>query len=100
MLDLTPEQLAIVQEILKRHVPERTVWAFGSRVKNTAKETSDLDLAILGDKSLSSIQRTGLTEDFDESLLPFKVDVVEWANLGPEFREIITQKNITLQHPF
>lgn len=36
-LDLTPEQWRIVREILRRHVPDRAVWAFGSRVKGTAR---------------------------------------------------------------
>lgn len=38
MLLLTPEQLRMVKEILKRHVPDCTVWAFGSRVKGTSKK--------------------------------------------------------------
>jgi predicted nucleotidyltransferase len=97
MLDITQEQLAIVKEILKRRVPERTVWAFGSRIKGTAIKTSDLDLVILGDEPLSSKQRADLVDDFDESLLPFKVDIVEWGRISPEFREIIDKKNITVQ---
>jgi hypothetical protein len=31
-LAATPTELAIVTTILGRHVPEREVWAFGSRV--------------------------------------------------------------------
>jgi predicted nucleotidyltransferase len=46
VLDLRPDQLQIVQHILQRRVPTFDVWAFGSRVKGTAKPYSDLDLAV------------------------------------------------------
>ena len=48
-IELSAEQLEIVQDILRQHVPEREVWAFGSRAKHTAKKFSDLDLAVMGD---------------------------------------------------
>lgn len=48
-LDVTDAELAIV----RAHVPDWAVWAFGSRVRGTAKPYSDLDLAVLGDERLS-----------------------------------------------
>ena len=48
-LDLDPRDLAAVRAILRRHVPEFAVRAFGSRVRGTARRTSDLDLAIMTD---------------------------------------------------
>ncbi len=48
-LQIAPEHAAIVHAILQKNVPDREVWAFGSRVKGTAKPFSDLDLAIIGD---------------------------------------------------
>jgi predicted nucleotidyltransferase len=52
MIDLSPHFLTTVKSILERRVPEREVWAFGSRVKATARKFSDLDLAILGETPL------------------------------------------------
>ena len=46
-LDITPENLQIVQQILQQHIPHYPVWAFGSRTKGTAKPYSDLDLAVI-----------------------------------------------------
>jgi len=40
-LDLSAAHLAIVCDILKRHIPHYTVWAFGSRVTGNAKPYSD-----------------------------------------------------------
>ncbi|MBF0612488.1 MAG: nucleotidyltransferase domain-containing protein, partial [Magnetococcales bacterium] len=41
LLDIRPDHLKMVQEILKKHLPDQEVWAFGSRVKGTAREYSD-----------------------------------------------------------
>jgi predicted nucleotidyltransferase len=88
-LDLTPKQLAIVKQILQKYVPQHDVWAFGSRVKNTAKPYSDLDLAVITDHPLSLTVQAKLAEAFTESDLPFRVDIVDWATTSDSFRRII-----------
>lgn len=96
-LDIAPEYLSIVQSILKNNVPQRTVWAFGSRVKGTAKPYSDLDLAVIGDTPLSWAELAGLTDDFSNSDLPWKVDIVDWANTSEDFRKIIASEKTVVQ---
>jgi predicted nucleotidyltransferase len=97
MIDLSPQALATVKSILERRVPDREVWVFGSRVKGAARKFSDLDLAVLGETPLSLISLATLADDFDDSDLPFKVDVVDWALVSPAFREIIRQEAAVLQ---
>lgn len=89
MYELSPQQLEIVRTILKRHLSGREVLVCGSRATGTAKEFSDLDLVVMGDEPLTLRQRALLEQDFDESVLPFKVDVVDWASTQESFREII-----------
>lgn len=96
-LNISQEEWHIVQSILKQHIPQRTVWAFGSRVNGHAKPYSDLDLAILGDEPLSLAEHAALTDDFSESNLPWKVDLVDWCLIGDEFREIIKQGYFVIQ---
>jgi predicted nucleotidyltransferase len=96
-LDLRPDYLAIVQQILLRHVPDREVWAFGSRVKGTARDASDLDLCIRGDASMGFEQLGRLRDAFSTSVLPFRVDVVDWATTTEGFRGIIEQDRVTVQ---
>lgn len=96
-LELRPGELEIVRDILRRHVPERAVWAFGSRVQGKAKPYSDLDLAVLGEQPLALSIRAELVEEFSESDLPFKVDVVDWATTSERFRQIIRKKYVVLQ---
>jgi len=40
----------MVRDILHRSVPNRSVWAFGSRVTGKARRYSDLDLVVMGDR--------------------------------------------------
>lgn len=96
-LVITPEELAIVRGILARHLPGREVRAFGSRVRGKARKYSDLDLVVMGDQRLTLTQLALLEEDFSESLLPFKVDVVDWAGTRPEFRAIIEEAWVVVQ---
>ena len=52
MIDLDPKYLETVQHILTEHAPECEVRAYGSRVKWTAKDYCDLDLAIIGSEAV------------------------------------------------
>ena len=97
LLDVRPDHLKIVQDILQRLVPDREVWAFGSRAKWLAKEYSDLDLCVLGDAPLGFSTLGLLEEAFDESDLPYKVDVVDWATTSEAFRKIIERDKVVLQ---
>ncbi len=89
----------IVRNILKVHVPLYEVWAFGSRAKWTAKPFSDLDLTIISDKGLTLRESAELANDFLESDLPFKVDLVDWATTSDAFRKIIAQDKVVIQAP-
>jgi predicted nucleotidyltransferase len=86
VIDLAPEQLALVREILRRLVPDRQVVAFGSRVKQTAKRHSDLDLCVMGETPLTLRQIGELEAAFAESDLPMRVDVVDWTTATAAFR--------------
>lgn len=97
LLDVRPDHLKIVQDILQRFVPDREVWAFGSRAKWLAKEYSDLDLCVLGETPLSFRTLGLLEEAFDESDLPYKVDVVDWATTSPSFRKVIEAGKVVIQ---
>lgn len=97
--DIKPGEWEIVHGILDRHVPGREVWAFGSRIRGAAKAFSDLDLVILGNHPLDLSTLAELREDFSESNLPFKVDVVDWATTSEAFRKIIEAERIIVQQP-
>jgi type I restriction enzyme, S subunit len=97
LLDVRADHLKIVQEILRKFVPEREVWAFGSRAKWLAKEYSDLDLCIVGDSALSFRTLGLMQEAFEDSDLPYKVDLVDWATTSESFRKMIERDRVLVQ---
>ncbi len=96
-IDIDPDHLAIVRDILHKHVPQYAVWVFGSRVTGKARKFSDLDLAIITDKPLSLEVSASLRDDFSESDLPWKVDVVDWATTSDVFRAIIARDKVEIE---
>ncbi len=92
MIDVSPHQLEIIQKILRQHVPDCEVRAFGSRVTWTAKDYSDLDLVIVGKEKLPQKIIFALKEDFVESELSFRVDILDWNEISPEFKKNIEKR--------
>lgn len=95
-IDIQPEHWEIVRGILQKHVPQHAVRAFGSRATHRAKKYSDLDIAIITNQSLSLDAHAILCDDFSESDLPWRVDVVDWATTSEAFRKIIARDHVVL----
>lgn len=96
-LTLTEDEKRVVQDILRQHIPDCEVWAFGSRVKGQVKPYSDLDLVILGTEKLSKKIIYKIKDAFEESKLSFRVDVLDWNLLSPEFQAIINENYYVIQ---
>ena len=96
-IDINPADLETVRQILREKVPELEVRVFGSRVSWTARETSDLDLVLMTKEPLDISRTVELKESFSESNLPFRVDVVDWANTSERFRKITEEKYSLIQ---
>jgi len=91
MIYMEGKHLEMVRDILKKY--DYTFYAFGSRVKGTHKPLSDLDLAIMDGISLHD--KNNIDDDFTESNLPFKVDVVNYQTMCESLKNII-QKDLEI----
>ena len=87
----------IVRAILARLVPDRPVWAFGSRATGRCKPYSDLDLAVGGEQHLPPALYAELCEAFVESDLSFKVDVLDWAGADESFKALVEPQRVLVQ---
>lgn len=96
-IDVSQEQWDIVRGVLKRHLPGTEVWAFGSRAKWTAKAYSDLDLAAITDRPLPLAVSAAIADEFSNSNLPWKVDLVDWAAISDGFRAIVARDKVVIQ---
>ena len=97
MIDLNPNHLATVKAILKEHVPECEIRAFGSRAVWTAKDYSDLDLAVVGTGPLGWRTLGRLKEAFEESTLPMRVDVLDWHAISERFQRVIQRNYVVVK---
>lgn len=94
-VDMTAEQRATVLALLERHLPGVAAWVYGSRAKWTARPQSDLDLVVFATPEQSG--RVGaLREAFEESNLPFRVDLFVWETVPESFRELIKTEHVVL----
>jgi uncharacterized protein len=89
MIDVNASHRHIIEGILQQRVPACEVRAFGSRISGTAKPYSDLDLVVMGPEKLPRAVLYGLRDDFEECDLPYRIDLLDWNRLSPEFKKII-----------
>ncbi|MBB1076539.1 nucleotidyltransferase domain-containing protein [Rhodoferax sp. 4810] len=91
-LYLLPRYRKMVCAILRQHVPDADVWAYGSRVRGDCHDTSDLDLVIRHPTALETPcpVLADVIEAFSRSNLPIMVQIIDWARIPPAFhREIL-----------
>ena len=96
MVDLDPASRGEVERILDLQLPGTEVRLVGSRARGPSKPYADIDLLVMRDESLSPLQRALLNNAFEESDLPFKVDVMEWHSLSPSFRARLLSDSVPL----
>ncbi len=97
MIDIEKEHLSLVQDILKQHVSDCEVRAFGSRVNGTASRFSDLDIVLQCEGELSWEKLQGLKDAFASSDLPITVDVLDWHAISESFRKLISKEYEVIQ---
>jgi predicted nucleotidyltransferase len=97
MTNLSRKHLETIKRILAQYVGGCEVRAFGSRVIGPAKEHSDLDLAVVAGNKIQRRAKMLLREAFEESDLPFRVDVIDYNAVSGEFRAIIDANYDILQ---
>lgn len=96
-IELDPRHLETVCRIVRKHVPEVEVRAFGSRVAGGARKYSDLDLALVGPVEVEWSRMGRLAAAFSESDLPIRVDVLDWHGVSPAFRRVIAESSVVIQ---
>ena len=96
-LDIKPNHFQELQTILNKYAADCAVVAFGSRVKGTARQYSDLDLCIKGKEALGLKRLSELQDAFSESNIPYKVDIIDWHTISESFRQIEEENKVVLK---
>ncbi len=96
-VDIRPDHLEIVWGILCEHLPvDVKVWVFGSRANWTTKDSSDLDIALEGKGKLSHKLLGALKDAFEDSTLPYTVDVADLNAVSHAFKQIVKEQRVAL----
>lgn len=96
-VDIRPDHLKTVQGILREHLPMGVkVWVFGSRAHWTTKDSSDLDIALEGEGKLSYKLLGALDDAFEDSALPYTVDIVDLNQISKRFRRIVEAQKVPI----
>ena len=93
--DIDAAQRKTVLALLERHLPNTAAWAYGSRAKWTARPQSDLDMVVFASPEQNG-QVSHLREAFEESNLPFRVDLFVWDAVPEKFRRQIEAEHVVL----
>jgi predicted nucleotidyltransferase len=96
-IDIPEEILARIGQVLRKCLPGRPVYVFGSRVTGLARPDSDLDLAIGGEPPLSISERAILGDAMEEIDLGLKVDIIDLHDARGIFRRRIEAEWIPLE---
>ena len=93
---ITPTEMRIIVDIVTKHLPRASVYAFGSRTSDDHYPASDLDLAIDNQEKINFITLGSIQEDFMESDIPYSVDVLDYHSVSDHFRAIINTHKVPL----
>ena len=97
-LHLPPKHRRTLERLLRTHLPDVEVWAYGSRVNGRSHDGSDLDLVLRG-PDLKEIP-TGQLGDFEEAVresnIPFLVEARDWTRLPERFHREIEREYVVL----
>ena len=97
-LHLPPKHRRALEALLRAHLPDVEVWAYGSRVNGRSHDGSDLDLVLRGPdlKEIPAGQLGDFEEAARESNIPFLVEARDWARLPERFHREIEREHVVL----
>lgn len=97
-LRLSPRHRRILTSLLREHLPDVEVWAYGSRVNDRGHEGSDLDLVLRGPrlKEIPFERLMDFEDSVRESTIPFLVEARDWARLPERFHREIEREYVVL----
>jgi len=88
MIKISEKELQTVKTILKNYAPNFEVLVFGSRVSGNTHEHSDLDIALRGSEKIDLLILADIRDEFQNSNIPFRVDIIDFNRVSPEFQEL------------
>lgn len=94
MFGLSAAVIADLKRVFEHYPEIERVLIFGSRAKDSWRDGSDIDLAVLA-QAMSDSRFTRLWNEIDDLPLVFKTDCLHWDRLSnPALKEKILREGI------
>ncbi len=71
-----------------------TVYLFGSRARGSARRASDVDIAVEAREPLPPQVLARLRDRLEESTVPYRVEILDFASAGDDLRMRIKQDSV------
>lgn len=86
---MTTNYIDIVKEIVLTTIPldKYAIFLFGSRAAGNAHKMSDIDVGIIGHQPLDVVLKLNLEEALDESIVPYRIDIIDFFHTDKLFRK-------------
>ncbi len=95
MIDLEEKYINFIKSTIAKFLKNFDLFLFGSRAKGTARKYSEIDIAILSEE-LDEDKRLKILFEFENSTLPYQVDVVDLKTISDDFKALIENDLIKL----
>ncbi len=95
MINYEEKYLKIIKDIVLSNIDptKHFVFLFGSRAKVKHRKSSDVDIGIMGEKPIGRVYYKIINE-IEQSIVPYKVDVVDFSLVDEKFKKIALEKII------
>ena len=95
----TDKYLLMLKEIVLSLIDQDkvVVFLFGSRASGHARSRTDVDIGLWSQETLPRQLYHRIRNAVDDSIIPYKVDIVDFTRVDPEFK-IIALKDIEIWH--
>lgn len=93
MIDYNKKYLSMIKEIIFSIIDpnEYKVFLFGSRATKNFNRHSDVDIGLLGKNPVGKAYYK-IINKIEESDIPYKVDIVDFALVDEQFKKIALQE--------
>ena len=92
--DYLPEIKQVIAKYL--NLSKYRVFLFGSRAAGKNAKYSDYDIGIVGQEPIPTAAKINIEGDLEDSLIPMKVDIVDFLETSENFKKVALTKTIDL----